>query len=99
LDRSRKDVRNQIIQHMSEETTTEEPVLPETQDEPTAPDVNIGDFRAMLQIIDVASQRGAFKGEELTSVGTVRDRLNAFVQYHTPQPEEEAPAESDEASA
>lgn len=83
---------------MSEETTTEEPVLPETQDEPTAPDVNIGDFRAMLQIIDVASQRGAFKGEELTSVGTVRDRLNAFVQYHTPKPEEEAPAEAEEAA-
>lgn len=83
---------------MSEETTTEEQVLPETQDKPTAPDVNIGDFRAMLQIIDVASQRGAFKGEELTSVGTVRDRLNAFVQYHTPQPEE-APAASDEAEA
>ena len=29
---------------MSEETTTEEQVLPETQDEPTAPDVNIGDL-------------------------------------------------------
>lgn len=76
------------------ENATEEPVLPESQDETTAPNINIGDFQAMLQIIDVASQRGAFKGEELTTVGGLRDRLNEFVVYHTPKSEEEAEPET-----
>ena len=44
---------------MSEENNAE-------QSEVRAPDINIGDFNAILQIIDVASTRGAFRGEELT---------------------------------
>jgi hypothetical protein len=63
---------------MSEENNAE-------QSEVRAPDINIGDFNAILQIIDVASTRGAFRGEELTSVGTVRDRVSAFVSFYTHQ--------------
>jgi hypothetical protein len=59
----------------------------ETQ-EPQAPEVNIGDFSAILQIIDVASTRGAFKGAELSTVGAVRDRVAAFVDFYTPKEEE-----------
>jgi hypothetical protein len=62
--------------NMSEKTT------------PEAPIVNLGDFAAILQIIDVASSRGTFKGEELSSVGAIRDRVHAFVVYHTPKEEE-----------
>jgi hypothetical protein len=79
---------------MSEETPTEEQVLPETQEEAKTPDVNLGDFKSVLQIIDVASQRGAFRGEELSSVGAVRDRIAAFVGFHTPK-EEAAPEEAE----
>lgn len=71
--------------NMSEETQTQ------------APDITLGDFNAILQIIDVASTRGAFKGEELSSVGTVRDRVAAFVKYHTPK-EEKATTEGAEAT-
>jgi hypothetical protein len=60
----------------------------ETQ-EPQAPEVNIGDFGAILQIIDVASTRGAFKGAELSSVGAVRDRVAAFVDFYTPKEEKD----------
>jgi len=67
--------------NMSEETQ-------ETQ-ETQAPEVNIGDFAAILQIIDVASKRGAFEGAELSSVGAIRDRVAAFVGYYTPKEEEE----------
>ena len=59
----------------------------ETQ-EAQAPEVNIGDFGAILQIIDVASTRGAFKGAELSSVGAIRDRVAAFVDFYTPKEEE-----------
>jgi hypothetical protein len=60
-------------------------IMSEEETSPQSPDINIGDFNAILQIIDVASSRGAFKGEELSSIGTVRDRVNAFVTYHTPK--------------
>lgn len=63
---------------MSEETQT-----------PSAPEVNIGDFSAILQIIDVASTRGAFKGQELSSVGAIRDRVAAFVDFYTPKEEKD----------
>lgn len=68
--------------NMSEETTSQ------------APDINISDFSAILRIIDVASTRGAFKGEELSSVGIIRDRVAAFVQYHTPKEEETEKSEA-----
>jgi len=63
--------------NMSEETQEAQP-----------PEVNIGDFSGILQIIDVASTRGAFKGNELSSVGAVRDRVAAFVEFYTPKEEE-----------
>ena len=67
---------------MSEENTNTEEVQ--------APEVNIGDMGAILQIIDVASTRGAFKGAELSSVGAIRDRVAAFVDFYTPkQPDAE----------
>ena len=66
--------------NMSEETQETEEVQ--------APEVNIGDFGAILQIIDVASTRGAFKGAELSSVGAIRDRVAAFVEFYTPKEEE-----------
>ena len=86
---------------MSEENTTEEV---------QAPEVNIGDMGAILQIIDVASTRGAFKGQELSSVGAIRDRVAAFVDFYTPKNEnaegtdaeaksEESPAETTEGEA
>jgi len=67
----------------------------ETQ-EVQAPEVNIGDFGAILQVIDVASTRGAFKGAELSSVGEVRDRVAAFVDFYTPK--EEKAGEEDAAN-
>ena len=65
----------------------------QTPEEAQAPEVNIGDFGAILQIIDVASTRGAFKGAELSSVGAIRDRVAAFVDFYTPKKEEDENAE------
>ncbi len=44
-----------------------------------APQININDLENVVRIIDAAAERGAFKGSELTSVGTVRDKVAAFL--------------------
>jgi len=74
---------------MSEENN----VTPEAT-ETAAVQLGLNDLQATIQIIDVASTRGAFRGEELTSVGGVRDRINAFLEANKPaEPEgDEAPA-------
>jgi hypothetical protein len=44
-----------------------------------APDLTIQDLTAMKTIIDVASSRGAFKPNEMTTVGTVYSKLELFL--------------------
>ena len=65
---------------MSEETTVETPETPEVNE----PQISLADFSAALQVIDVCTSRGGFRGEELSSVGQLRDRLEAFVKFHAP---------------
>ena len=47
--------------------------------QPAGPDLNITDLAAVKSIIDVATQRGAFKAAELESVGKVYNKLSAFL--------------------
>lgn len=42
--------------------------------------LTIADLASIQSIIEAASQRGAFRAEELTQVGTVYDKLSAFLQ-------------------
>lgn len=46
-------------------------------------ELNINDLNALKSIIDVATQRGAFKAAELEAVGKVYNRLNAFLDSVT----------------
>jgi len=56
--------------------------------------LSLQDIAACAQIIDLATQRGAIRGEELTVVGGVRDKLVRFINANKPEPEEpEADAE------
>lgn len=58
--------------------------------------ISIQDLQALLQIVDVASSRGAFRGAELTQVGAVFDKLNAFLTYIAEQQQAaEADAETE----
>lgn len=43
--------------------------------------INLQDLAVLLQIVDLATQRGAFRGTELSQVGSVFDKLNAFLNY------------------
>jgi hypothetical protein len=59
---------------MVDETT------PDTIAEGSAnPELNINDLAALKSIIDVASARGAFKPNEMVPVGTVYNKLEAFL--------------------
>lgn len=60
-----------------------------------APDLTVQDLTAMKSIIDVASSRGAFKPNEMTTVGTVYSKLEAFL--NAVQAQQEAQAEAQEA--
>jgi hypothetical protein len=69
-----------------------------------APQISIHDLQNVLKIIDAAAERGAFKGNELTAVGTVRDKVANFLaaipgNEPTSETEEvEQPAEETKAS-
>jgi hypothetical protein len=42
-------------------------------------DLTINDLAAVKSIIDVASQRGAFKPNEMVAVGTVYSKIESFL--------------------
>ena len=49
----------------------------------TSADLNISDLAAIKSIIDVASQRGAFRAAELEAVGKTYNKLSTFLESVT----------------
>jgi hypothetical protein len=65
------------------ENTTESQVAESqsAEKQPQAgPELNISDLLAIKNIIEIASQRGAFKAAELEVVGKTFNRLNNFLE-------------------
>ena len=58
----------------------------------------VNDLSAVAQIIDLAVQRGAFKGAEASQVGQVFDKVAAFVQSVQEAQKDSAAAEEAPAS-
>ena len=56
-----------------EEQATDAPATPES--------ISLNDLGLLLNIVDLASKRGAFQGAELTQVGAIFDKLNAFLTF------------------
>ena len=50
--------------------------------------LSVGDLTNIAMIFDVASRRGAFKADEMATVGTVYNKLKAFLDT-LPKPEGE----------
>ncbi len=50
-----------------------------------APELTISDLSAVKTIIDVATQRGAFKAAEMEAVGKVYNKLSNFLASVTPK--------------
>jgi len=79
---------------MTEENKTQAPEAPKSEAPAQgAPDLTVQDLQALKAIIDVASQRGAYKPNEMEVVGRTYNRLDSFLQAITPK--QEAPAEGD----
>ena len=78
-----------------------EPNSNSTESSAEAPQIGIVELQNMVSIIDAAAERGAFKGNELTAVGTTRDRVVAFLSAVTPtaDPETEVTANNDVVSS
>jgi uncharacterized ubiquitin-like protein YukD len=66
------------------ENTNSENVMndQQTAQQPTA-DLNVSDLSAIKSIIDVATQRGAFRAPELESVGKIYNKLTNFLESIT----------------
>jgi hypothetical protein len=68
---------------MSDEIQNQEaqaPAAPEASAAPAGTDLNISDLVALKSIVEVASQRGAFKASELEAVGKTFNKLNTFLE-------------------
>lgn len=71
---------------MSEENKVEtaEAAAPETG----APELTVQDLLAIKSIVDVASSRGAFRPNEMATVGTVYTKLETFLNAVAAQQEQ-----------
>jgi hypothetical protein len=52
------------------------------------PELTVNDLSQIKQVIDVASQRGAFKPNEMVSVGTIYSKLETFLAAVSAQQEQ-----------
>jgi len=53
----------------------------------TQSSLTIADLQVMVNIIDACTQRGAFKAEELSTVGGIYNKLTAFVNQKPAMPD------------
>jgi len=60
-----------------------------------SPELTIQDLNAMKAIIDVASERGAFKPNEMMSVGTIYNKLETFLKAVAEQQAAQQEAEAE----
>jgi hypothetical protein len=63
----------------NEETQVEETQV-ETAVDQEPVNITIADLQGLVNLIDVASSRGAFRGAELAAVGTLYTKLATFLQ-------------------
>ena len=69
---------------MTEQTTQETQTDMSAKQDATQPaDLNVSDLAAIKSIIDVATQRGAFRAPELEAVGKVYNKLSNFLDTIT----------------
>jgi len=62
------------------EITTTEAAEQTTTADSTETGLTIQDLTLTLQVVNLAASRGAFKGEEMTAVGGLHDRIFKFLE-------------------
>ena len=58
------------------------------------PQLSLNDFALVVNIIDVCTERGSFKGNELAPIGQLREKFVAFIKANTPEEAEETVEEA-----
>lgn len=62
--------------------------------EETNVQLTLNDIASVVRLIDVCTERGAFKGAELSTVGALRETYVAFLEANRPEEEPEGEAEA-----
>jgi hypothetical protein len=52
-----------------------------TQPQQEPVQITVADLASILSVLDLAAQRGAFRGVDLTAIGLLYDKLAGFVKY------------------
>ena len=90
-------------EQISNEAEVEEQIAPEVpaeEGQQVPESIGLNDLQLLAQIVDLATQRGAFRGNVLSQVGGVYDKLSNFLGYVAEQQAQaqeadgEAPAEA-----
>jgi len=68
------------VQAVETNEQQEAQVAQEAQSENQNVDLNLNDLAMLRGIVEVASQRGAFKAPELEAVGKIYNKLSAFLE-------------------
>jgi len=55
--------------------------------------LSIQDIAVLKTIVEIASSRGAFRADELSTVGTIYDRVSQWIAQNTTQEESEETSE------
>jgi len=61
--------KNEVVEDAATQTAAPE----------AGPELTVNDLSQIKQVIDVASQRGAFKPNEMVAVGTIYSKLESFL--------------------
>ena len=67
------------IKSTDAETTNPMPSVAETKP-PETPSIGVQDIVSLLNLVDVASRRGAYHASEMSSVGAVFDKIYNFMK-------------------
>ncbi len=88
------------ISNEAEVKEQDAPEIPAEEGQQVPESIGLNDLQLLAQIVDLATQRGAFRGNELSQVGGVYDKLSNFLGYVAEQQAQaqeadgEAPAEA-----
>lgn len=74
---------NQAVELESTDTTQEANATVQQEAAAQGADLNVSDLAAIKAIIDVATQRGAFRAPELEAVGKTYNKLSSFLDSIT----------------
>lgn len=55
--------------------------------------ISLQDIAFMVKLIDICTKRGAFEGNELATIGAIREKFDAFVKANTSNEEQAEAAE------